>query len=116
MDLTPASDGGIRGTAMVRATSIVTAVTCSGGPQLGTTETHGIAGAMVMGTTGSFGFDMSRSNTFPGDGTSPGGVTTQRWAFTGALNADVVMGTLTFTRTIVDNPASISTSLSITLR
>jgi hypothetical protein len=112
MDLAIAGDGGVKGTANIDAVGIVTAVTCSNGPQLNASIPVRIRGLDVTGTTAALAMNQVLSET------AQGFSITDTWTFTGALNANVITGTLSLASTITSagNTGSGSVSYTVTLR
>jgi hypothetical protein len=99
----------VSGTADADGTEVVTASTCTTGPQIGDTGPWGIGDAQLHGTKGSITFTSTETNTFAG------GSAFNTWDFAGSLNGDTITGTLTGTRTIQPGGSAVLTC-SVTLR
>jgi hypothetical protein len=112
LDLAIAGDGGVKGTANIDAVGIVTAVTCSGGPQLNASIPVRVRGLDVTGTTAALVMNQALSET------TQSLSITDTWAFTGALNANVITGTLSLASTSrsTGNTGSGNVSYTVTLR
>lgn len=89
------TEGPVSGTASIEGRMVVSAVTCGGGPQNGSTESFGAPRTPVSGSAGAITFTSRESNTFPASGPSPAGVHTAEYVFTGTLSGGVITGTLT---------------------
>jgi hypothetical protein len=97
----------------------VAAVTCSGGPQVGAGGTFFMATTPLTGTSSNLGFRSEQSNTVPPGPGEVGGVNTQGFAFSGALNGAEITGTLTHTRLFTGNTGGRGTGsaeVTVTLR
>jgi len=107
---------------VVNATTTVVAVTCGGGPQVGSAPgSINRLPTAVTGTASNFGFTGEVTNTYPPSGVDQfGGTNTTGYSFTGALNGPEITGTLTHSRRITsDGSSSVgvgSVSMVMTLR
>ena len=112
MDLEIASDGSVKGTAEIDEMGVVTAVTCSGGPQLNASLPGRVSEMEVTGTTAALAVNRVLS------GTNQGLQVTETWSFTGALNGDVITGTLTRANRVVSSgdTGTGTSSYTVTLR
>ena len=98
----------------------VSAVTCTGGPQLGPAGTFFMGMTPLSGTVANLGFESEQSNTFPPGPNEVGGINRQFFKFTGALNGAEITGTLMHARRVEPTGGGVTgtgtATVSVTLR
>ena len=118
MDLEIDSGGAVTGTAQIEGRIVRTAVSpgCLGFFPINSTDGFGMDKTLVAGTSGSMTFMKAQTNTVPPGPADPGGgVNTHEWTFAGALNGDVITGSL-FHRRIITGTVAATSTLPVTLR
>lgn len=90
-----ATEGQVSGTAEINGTSLIASGNCAGGPQAGTSGRLIMAPTPVSGAALNVTFNYQASNSFQDTPTSPPGIHTVTFAFTGTLAGDVINGMLT---------------------
>ena len=68
---------------------------CGSGPQTGARDTFDMPSTPVTGSAGAVAFTSEVSNPFPAAPPNPGGISTVRFVFSGALTGNAINGSLT---------------------